>query len=102
MGKSTGCNASLFVFVAEGNEEATSEILCKGATVLQVGEADVLPEPEKICFMHTLHGVLRVVEIQAEQSLGDWHGWVAKDGEGICLDGYFTTKGGKVPDSRGN
>ena len=92
------------VFVFGQNEpdcsSEASEILYKGDTVMQVGEVPTLPEPEEIHFLHRIHGKLSMAVIQAGQCLGDWFGKLNGNRDGICLDGYFTTKGGKLLNSQ--
>ena len=50
--------AGVFFFGREDNEDVASEILYKGDTVQQVGEAPTPPEPEEIHFLHRMHGKL--------------------------------------------
>ena len=76
-----------------------SEIFFAGKVVAQVGEAPLPLEPERIHFLHRLQGKLKVADIRVGQSLEDWFWWVLGVGAGGCVDGYFTTKGGKLLDS---
>ena len=38
--------------------------------------------------------------IEAGQCLGDWIGELNRGGSVSCVDGYFTTRGGKILDSQ--
>ena len=55
MGESTG----IFIFGCEDNEDVGSEILFNSGTVVQVGEAPIPTEPEKINFCTECMGNFR-------------------------------------------
>ena len=77
-----------------------SEIYFRGGLVDQVREACTPPEPERISVLHWVGGVLQVVDPRVRQSLGDWFWGGLEKGERIGEEGYFTTAGGKLLNSR--
>ena len=70
-----------------------SEILFPGH-LIQVGEVVSRPGPEKIRFLHRLHGNLQVVEIGSRVTLGEWQKGLHLGQGADFLDGFFATLGG--------
>ena len=95
-----GAQKGGFNFGARDNggddSETDCEVVFREKIVQQVGEAPFPPEPEEMHFLHRMNGRLTQVGIKAGQSLQDWHGGLHGSGDGTYLDGYFTTKGGKL------
>ena len=91
---------SLFVFGARSEDGGDgSEVLFNGGLLEQVGKGEPLPEPEKIRFLHRLGGRLQTAILGGSETLAGWARQFL--GDGIKeVDGYFTTKGGRVLNSQ--
>ena len=80
-------------------ESVRSQVLFKGRVVTQVGEGKTPPEPVKISFLHRLGGQLQFAILGRRQTLAGW----ARQCLGMEageVDGYFTTKGGRILNSQ--
>ena len=76
----------------------TSEVLFQGR-VVQVGEGTTPPEPVRIHFLHRLGGRLQIATLGEWETLAGWASQFLGKGTGE-VDGYFTTKGGRMLDSQ--
>ena len=97
---SQGAQKGVFVFGAGdkgGDDSGTEcEVVLEGKIVQQVGEVTFPPEPERIRFLHRVHGRLLMAEAWAGESLREWYWRITGRKVGALYDGYFTTKGGRV------